>query len=116
MIVPVIEIVLSRLRVTAPEVPPPFKLVPAVTAVMSPVPPPPTAEPLKYKEPPTLYNLLVVVLGVCDGKPKASAVTSPVNVAFCDESNVTAKAPSAFILNVPLAPPSADKVVPPRAS
>ena len=46
-IVPVIEMVLSRFKVTAPEVPPPFKLVPALTEVMSPVPPPPTAEPLK---------------------------------------------------------------------
>ena len=56
------------------------------------------------------------MLGVCEGSPKASAVTSPVKVAFCEESNVTAKAPSAFILNVPLAPPSADRVVPPTAS
>ena len=53
-IAPDIDIALARFKVTDPEVPPPVKLVPATTAVISPSPPPPTAAPLKYKAPPTL--------------------------------------------------------------
>ena len=93
--------------------------MPATTEVISPVPPPPTAEPLKYKVPLELYSLLVVVDGVLEGNSKASVLTSPANVAFLDSLNSIPKEPSTLILTFPVEPPapvSPNKVVPPRAS
>ena len=52
-------IVESRFKVTAPEVPPPLRLVPATIDVINELPVP-TALPFQYKAPPTLYKRLLV--------------------------------------------------------
>ena len=68
-----VSISVSRFKVTVPDDPPPFKLVPAVTPSISPEPPPPPA-PLTNPVDAVMWNIPVA----------SSYVTSLVKLLFID--------------------------------
>ena len=64
-----IPVLAPTFKVTDPEVPPPVKPLPAVTPVMSPLPPPPTGPVAKAVTLPCTSNVIVSIFVVSDVLP-----------------------------------------------